>query len=826
MTLSYSVVREDGNVEQLLSAQDLDQLASSFATGMVLQGRYVLERELGRGGMGMVFLGRDNRLDRPVAIKAILPGGSGLQARGPTTEKLFLDRFLEEAKTGANLTHPAIATVHDFGYHRDVPFTVFEYVPGPTLHDVVRRRGRIPLEEVRLIIGPLAQALDFAHSRFVVHRDLKPANIKATEQSNFKILDLGLATEFRRQDNWAFCGTPAYASPEQAAGLPCDGRADQYALGVITYELLTGRRPFNHSGWRELLEMHRTKEPPWPKVDGINLPVEVVHALLRSLEKDPARRFSTCQGFALALGCQLLSEPAITSKVCAEIMATRGGLSIFDLMGLWVPPWLRESFYRWLATRSGVLRASSAVYLVLTDDSLWFLARGHVASLPLSAISEISYSAFTPWTVGTTLTLRLLRPGKGTRSLSFRLPTEAECQRWGNQIDALRSDVVPSSQAPTAPAEAKPVAILRHRPQIRHQLLGPVEGSGKTRWEARASATVRATMIGADALVDIEEDRLSDDMHTRWRFSGSAVRAVDAQERTRLWEKWHGTQVVHFCRWSFLYLVLLAIGGLCVSLALGFGALLRNLLVVFAWSCLSVSLLRLLGWPQLLKSASISLATLAVSAMALMIFSVHRIWEMYHLTFSDKRDLADPILLVVFLGWGYLGFGLFLAGRAWRLRSAALSPGAASGARRPRVRRLASSLSLACSCAVVALGLLAILSQGMQTCGVDVAALLPVRGDKAPKQDEMTKLLYDALEQEDQQALAEAIHQHGPAHPAVASILTHLATLSCEQGEYTKAKSRLEEALSIWMRCDQMKSPEAISTQEVYFDLLRKMDGE
>src|SRR5205823_5143211 len=106
--------------------------------------------------------------------------------------------FAEEAKLGANLTHPAIATVFDFGFHEDRPFTVFEYIPGETLRDLLHRRGRLPLEEVRLLIAPLAQALDFAHGRRVVHRDLKPENIRATSQGQFKVLDLGLAKEFCR----------------------------------------------------------------------------------------------------------------------------------------------------------------------------------------------------------------------------------------------------------------------------------------------------------------------------------------------------------------------------------------------------------------------------------------------------------------------------------------------------------------------------------------------------------------------------------------------------------------------------------------------------
>ncbi len=197
MTLSYSVALAGGAVGPLLSAQDLAQLASTFTPGMVLQGRYVLERELGRGGMGLVFLGRDNRLDRPVAIKVIRPSEGGWRARGSATEQQFQDRFLEEAKIGANLTHPAIATVHDFGYHGKTPFTVFEYVAGPTLRHLMPPLRRVPLSDCpNADRAPLPQAPRL-RERGTVHRDLKPENIKATEQGQLKILDLGLAKEFR-----------------------------------------------------------------------------------------------------------------------------------------------------------------------------------------------------------------------------------------------------------------------------------------------------------------------------------------------------------------------------------------------------------------------------------------------------------------------------------------------------------------------------------------------------------------------------------------------------------------------------------------------------
>jgi serine/threonine protein kinase len=303
LTLSYVVAGFDRTL-QSASPEDHEQLQTIFAPGRVLQGRYALERELGHGGMGQVYLGRDTRLDRSVAVKVILPPEWGRRGAGDGSEPRLRARFADEARLGANLTHPAIATVFDYGFHEGHPFTVFEYIPGETLRGLLKRRGRLPLEEVRIILGPLAQALDFAHTRHIVHCDLKPENIRATEQGSFKILDLGLAREFLREADWSgFAGTPAYASPEQAAGLSCDGRADQYALALIAFELLTGRRPFESDDWIKLLEMHRYDEPPSPRSIQPDLPDGVCSALLCALKKDPNRRHPSCEAFAVALGC-------------------------------------------------------------------------------------------------------------------------------------------------------------------------------------------------------------------------------------------------------------------------------------------------------------------------------------------------------------------------------------------------------------------------------------------------------------------------------------------------------------------------------------------
>lgn len=326
-TVSYIVARDGYNHDlstRAVEPEILQKVCNDFTPGTVLQERYLLLHELGRGGMGIVFLGRDQRLDRQVAVKVILASGQS-SSPSATMDTRLRSSFAEEARLGASLTHPAIATVFDYGFHHDNPFTIFEYIDGETLRALIDRRGRLPLDEIRLIVGPLAQALDFAHGRRIVHRDLKPENIRATEQRQFKILDLGLAREFNRQEDWRFAGTPAYTVPEQAAELPSDGRADQYALAVIVFEMLTGRRPFESESWIDLLEKHYSEPPPSPRALVSDLPQSVEDTVLRSLAKDPNRRFSTCAEMAVALGCQFLAGPAPRPEILLETEIKRMG---------------------------------------------------------------------------------------------------------------------------------------------------------------------------------------------------------------------------------------------------------------------------------------------------------------------------------------------------------------------------------------------------------------------------------------------------------------------------------------------------------------------
>jgi Protein kinase domain len=610
-TLSYSVVKDGGQIEPLLSPHDLDQLATTFYPGVVLQGRYVLERELGRGAMGMVFLGRDNRLGRPVAVKAILPGDSGSRARGTITEREVRDRFTKEARIGANLTHPAIATVHDFGFHGDSPFTVFEYVDGLTLQEVMKRRGRIPIGEVRLIIGALAQALDFAHSRFIIHRDLKPANIKSDGQGQLKILDLGLATEFRHHADWSgFAGTPAYASPEQAAGLPSDGRSDQYSLAVITYELLAGQRPFCASRAMELLQMHRDKEPPLIRSLVPDVLESVELTILQAMQKDPERRFSNCVQFAVALGFCPVIEPSSAEETLLEGDVEFQGTRRTRRFRL---PMLRK--FRW----GRFLWPAREGRLVLTRTSLWAVDRIRVIQQPLREITGIKGACERTGCLtlfGSSIDELLARPIGFTSTF--------ECVEWQRSIDKARALRVPNARAEETGA-SRLVVLLRRRPNLKYQVLGPVAAHGPGRKSAQMGLQVRAAMIGADAVIDVQVERASASSPHRWSASGNAILAISKSDRSELLSRWFEGELTakanHCLAFMLAYCVLTALYGVSGrnETLMGAAVTLTVDALLLGLPAIPVSLLRRSCRPELLRPA----ATACVS-QSLFVFMIEQ----------------------------------------------------------------------------------------------------------------------------------------------------------------------------------------------------------
>jgi WD40 repeat protein/tetratricopeptide (TPR) repeat protein len=271
---------------------------------------YVLEGELGRGGMGVVYKARQVGLGRLVAVKMILSG-----AHAPAAER---QRFQAEAEAVARLSHPHIVQVHEVGEHEGLPYFSLEYVGGGSL---AQRLGGTPMPPLpaAALVRTLAEATQAAHAAGILHRDLKPANVLLTEDGLPKVTDFGLAKFLdpredgsdRHTPTGAILGTPNYMAPEQAAGrnATVGPACDVYALGAILYECLTGRPPFQGASLLDTLEQVRSQEPVPPSRLQGKLPTDLQTVCLKCLQKDPARRYGTAQELADDLGRFLNNEP-------------------------------------------------------------------------------------------------------------------------------------------------------------------------------------------------------------------------------------------------------------------------------------------------------------------------------------------------------------------------------------------------------------------------------------------------------------------------------------------------------------------------------------
>ena len=283
--------------------------APSQALRAALAGRYEIERELGQGGMATVYLARDLRHHRQVAIKVVKPD---------LAASLGAERFLREIDTAASLTHPNILPLHDSGEAGGFLYYVMPYVEGESLRTKLQREKQLPLDEALRIAREVADALDCAHVHGVVHRDVKPANI-LLESGHAVVVDFGIARAISAAGGEALTetgttvGTPAYMSPEQAAGSAnVDGRSDLYSLGCVLYEMLAGQPPFSGPTAESVVHQHLSVAPR-PVTDlRPAVPAWVAVALQRALAKAPADRFSTVSKFSEALAHQGAEEPRTT----------------------------------------------------------------------------------------------------------------------------------------------------------------------------------------------------------------------------------------------------------------------------------------------------------------------------------------------------------------------------------------------------------------------------------------------------------------------------------------------------------------------------------
>jgi serine/threonine protein kinase len=253
----------------------------------LLGNRYQIQRSLGTGGMSVVYLARDLMLERPVAIKVLRQDFS--------TDTGFRDRFRQEAKAAANLSHPNIVTVHDFGFDTGRLYIVMEYIPGTDLKTIIRQNGCFKIEDAIPLIVQACAGIGYAHRAGLIHCDVKPHNMLVTPDQRLKVTDFGiaraLATIHPDEKSEVVWGSPQYFSPEQASGTAPSPASDVYSLGIIMYEMLAGQLPFISEDPTELSRMHREVRPVPVHLLNQSISPELEQILNKVLSKEPSSRY-------------------------------------------------------------------------------------------------------------------------------------------------------------------------------------------------------------------------------------------------------------------------------------------------------------------------------------------------------------------------------------------------------------------------------------------------------------------------------------------------------------------------------------------------------
>ena len=282
----------------------------------VYSGRYEIVEHLARGGMAEVYVAHDQLLDRRVALKVLFPEFAA--------DRSFVERFRREARAAAGLNHPNIVSVYDTGEESGTYFIVMEYVEGRTLRDIIRSEGPLLPQRAADIGADVAAALAFAHRHGVVHRDVKPGNVLIDRAGRVKVTDFGIARAGDTQENLtqtgAVMGTATYFSPEQAQGGAIDPRSDVYSLGVVLYEMVTGRAPFSGDSPVAIAYQHVRETPAPPSSVNPDVPPDLEACILKCMAKNPANRYATAEDLRADLirfgqGQRVQAEPVLVPPV-------------------------------------------------------------------------------------------------------------------------------------------------------------------------------------------------------------------------------------------------------------------------------------------------------------------------------------------------------------------------------------------------------------------------------------------------------------------------------------------------------------------------------